>query len=593
MGHRADRQRVPISREARSPLALSPRVVLPVVVLLSLVLRVAYFVELRDGPCVRMHLNRDTDMYFFDAWARVIADGDWLTDRSLHPWHSWHDVVAKRHLGRDATSEQVRALWERWFGGKRFHQEPFYAYFVAIVYRVLGADPCRVFAVQLALGVVSNVLIYWIARHYFGNAAAAAAGLLAVFCSPLLYYEMKLVRTSLTVLVALALVHLVCRALARQAWARWLIVGAGVGLAMTLRVTFVLFGLGVLAVLCWQTRRRPRELLRQAGATACGLAVGLSPVIARNLAVGVSPLAMASVATVAFVSCNTGDYPPTRGFWMDAGHVARIMGQSDGRFLPAAVATFRTHADLWSYLRLLARKFAVVWHWYEQPNNANFYFFRQQAAALRCAWVTSAVLCPLALVGMALALRRFRALWPLYAMSLCLLAPLLLLCALSRYRMPLLAICVPFAGLTVAQVVEWLVHRRWLAALVTVCAVAMLTLWVSRPLPRDMPMIRTADCLVAFPVYYIPAEQAAREAGDWHRAAKVLDQALRHLPPVVGEMGGARPARSSDEKALATFFAAAYRRHAEVLRRLAQPQAAEAQDRRAAILEAATQPARR
>ena len=493
MGRRVDRQTVPISSEARRPRVLRPRVVLPVVVLLSLVLRVAYFVELRDGPCVRLHLDKDTDMNFFDAWARIIADGDWLTDRSLHPRHDWHDVVAKYHLGRDATPEQVRALWDHWLGGKRFHQEPFYAYFVAIIYKGLDADPCRVFLAQLALGVLSNVLIYLLARRCFGDGAAATAALLGVFCGPLMYYEMKLVRTSLCVLAALVLVHLTCRALARPTWARWLIGGAGVGLAMTLRVTFVLFGLGVLAVLCWQTRRRPRELLRQAGATACGLVLGLLPVIARNLAVGVSPLAMAGVGTVAFVACNTADYPPAAGAWMNVNLVARIMGETDGRFLPAAAATLRTHADCWSYLRLLAGKLAVVWHWYEQPNNANFYYFRQHAAALRCAWITSSVLCPLALVGLGLALRRFKTAWPLYVMSLCLLATPLLLCALSRYRMPLLAVCLPFAGLTVSRMIEWLAGRRVLPAAVTAAALVALAAWVNRPLPPGMPVIRPDD----------------------------------------------------------------------------------------------------
>jgi hypothetical protein len=266
---------------------------------------------------------------------------------------------------------------------------------------------------------------------------------------------------------------------------------------------------------------------------------------------------------------------------MDVGLVARIMGESDGRFLPAVVATLRTHPDFGSYVRLVAGKLAAVFHWYEQPNNANFYFFRLHAAALRYAWVTFAVVGPLGLVGMGLAARRLKAAWPLYAMVPSLLATMCILWVISRFRAPLLAILIPFAGLTVAQVVTWVLDKRLLPALVAVCAVTFLAVWMSRPLPAEVPVIRADDYLASFDVYYDPAERAARKAGDWRRAAEVLEQGLSHVPPV------------AEEEALATRFAAAYRRHAEALRMLAQPQAADAQDRRAAILEAATQPARR
>ena len=52
--------------------------VLAAVIVLSAVLRIAYFVQLNDGPCLWQHRWDQSDMHFFNAWAEHIAAGDLL-----------------------------------------------------------------------------------------------------------------------------------------------------------------------------------------------------------------------------------------------------------------------------------------------------------------------------------------------------------------------------------------------------------------------------------------------------------------------------------------------------------------------------------
>src|SRR5262249_9649143 len=86
----------------------------------SAVVRLLYCVELNRGPCIWQHRWADTDMNFFDAWARIIVAGDWLTDRPLHARGGWNDVVAHAYLaahpeelGTDGEEAAAAALWDR------------------------------------------------------------------------------------------------------------------------------------------------------------------------------------------------------------------------------------------------------------------------------------------------------------------------------------------------------------------------------------------------------------------------------------------------------------------------------------------------
>src|SRR5688500_8312386 len=61
---------------------------------LSLVLSLIYYLQARDSPIMTIHKWENSDMAFFDKWARHIVAGDWWGDEILHPYHDWHDDLA-------------------------------------------------------------------------------------------------------------------------------------------------------------------------------------------------------------------------------------------------------------------------------------------------------------------------------------------------------------------------------------------------------------------------------------------------------------------------------------------------------------------
>lgn len=560
-----------------------------------------YFMQIREGPLAHQHRAHDTDMSFFHAWAQGIAGGDWLTNRSLHPHHYWHEQVAQAWLrrvpeaargqstepGPDGSSPAGRAVWEEWWGGRRFHQEPLYPYLVALTYAALGPDVRWVFAWQALLGVGSVWLITRLARRCFGETAALVAGATAVLCSPLFFHDLTLLRTTPAVFATLALVELGDAALQRGGWRRWLAVGAASGGLMLLELKFALLGAGVGLLGGWRARRAARAAWPSGLAFSVGLSAALLPLIVRNALVGASWLSISSVGAASFACANTGGTPVIPVFTLDPERVAEIMGKTGGRMGAVMLETLRSHAGATSVVRLLARKFSHVWHWYEGPNNVNLYYAQRHSATLRVAGVSFGIIAPAALVGLVVATGQRRLSAATIMALLASLAPLLLFSVLARYRAPLMAVCIPLAACTAVTAIRELAGRRYGAAIVIGAGVAVCAAWTGRPLQSGEQLIYPFDYLTPYQYFWGPREMQAAERGDWPEAARVLEESLRYAPAVIAELGPSRPARSDDETMLAGAYERVFERLALASRNAGQAEAAEEFDRRAANLRAA------
>ena len=62
--------------------------------LLSVALRLVCFAQMQGGPLLVQHRWDQSDMAHFDAWARAIANGDWLSADVDPPFHAWHAMIA-------------------------------------------------------------------------------------------------------------------------------------------------------------------------------------------------------------------------------------------------------------------------------------------------------------------------------------------------------------------------------------------------------------------------------------------------------------------------------------------------------------------
>lgn len=547
--------------------------------LLAIALRGGYYLELQDSPGTAVHHWDQSDMHYYDGWARQIVAGDWLSAHVDPPLHGWHRNMARayaeRHPGKwealveggaAAGVEPATLLWRRWLGAGRFYQDPLYAYFVAGVYATMGPDPLNVFVLQMVVGVLTLLLLLGLTRRLFGEVAAVAAAGMALFYGPLLAYEGVLLRATLIAFVGLLLADNLerCRADSGGFW-RWLGFGALCGAAILLKTHFVLIALGgMLLAIVWHRARPGRAALAVATAVG-GLLIGASPLAARNIAVGVPPLATATGGAVTLVLATTHN---AEGVIWDAAAAARIMEEHRNETLPMYFAAIRTHPSLLSYVDVLLRRTAALTGNAELPNNISYEYYQTFAPVLRGASVPAGVIVLMGIGGIVASWLRKPRGGPLLILAAASVVMPVLLWSYCRFRLPLVVALAPFAGLAVSELIRAVVNlanrrrevgwRPWRAWQVVGAAVLALLIGARIVAPIVMPpptMIRVADCDVGLRYFYFPLVEQAMRRSDADAAVDTLALALEREPEAVRRLLAGLPPRSMNEMHLAGLYA--------------------------------------
>jgi 4-amino-4-deoxy-L-arabinose transferase-like glycosyltransferase len=575
-------------RPGRSP-ARSAASSLALILLVAILLRAFVLIEVWSSPVLALHHWSETDNAFYDRWAQKIVDGDVLSVNDVRPLHSWHTLVARSAYeasgGREAIGDAaVRRIWDQWLGPRTFYQDPLYPYFIAAFYETFGRQVRLVFIAQAMLGLLSIAVLWGITRRLAGDLVALVAGLMAAVYGPLVLYEDVLLRAVLINTTGILTLWLAMRAFSQPNPRRFVHAGMAGALGILTTSGAWPFVIAVAALVPIATRRSPRLALRATGALALGLLIGLAPVMARNLAVGVGLYAPASSGAITFVNHNAADYEPMSGTAMSA-HAAEVMNRSGGRMVPAIVETLHTHPSLGSWLALLWRKFLAVWHWYEIPNNESYDYFLLHAPALGKVGLGFGLVAPLALAGLVLGFRRSWEYALTFAYIGCCLMSLVVLYTLGRLRMPMAFALIPFAAVTVVAVVRLLAARQIRRALIVVAAVLILAVAIGRPLPGGMSRVRVQDYGVANEIALRLAEQRMA-ADDLRGALSLLTRQLETEPQELKTLEPSGPTSTISLQAadLAGSFVPLHAMCSDLLARVGQLSEAERQRRRAIVL---------
>ncbi len=215
------------------------------------------FVVLRDAMARPDFAKPLADPAFHDYWARALLDGDWTPP----------------------AGELDPRIQET-----PFQRPPGYPYFLALAYGVTGGSPMGARIVQMAMGLVTVVLAFFLGRALFSSAVGLVLG---AFCAT--YWIFPYFESDLHAPVLITLLHLVML-LAIVAWAKrpsgWraFVLGAVTGITALVQANALLFApIGALWIV-WGGRRlgRSRRVLRDAAVFLAGTIVAISPATIRN-----------------------------------------------------------------------------------------------------------------------------------------------------------------------------------------------------------------------------------------------------------------------------------------------------------------------
>lgn len=231
-------------------------VLLPFLILLAgLSLRVAYLEEVRHSPEFRYPLY---DPEYNAYWAKGLATGDWTPPPGVRD----PEIRTTPH-GRP----------------------PGYPWFLALIYKLFGANDLSPRVVQMLLGLVNALLLYSLGLRLFNRPVAFIAGLMMALYWVFPYYEALLTYPALAIFLLLSLFHCL-HFWAQKLHHRWLVPsGMLLGAFALLRPNGLLLLPLLLLWLFWTGRRRAMTLPRLVPVLAVPLltcALILAPPFIRN-----------------------------------------------------------------------------------------------------------------------------------------------------------------------------------------------------------------------------------------------------------------------------------------------------------------------
>lgn len=395
------------------------------------------------------------------------------------------------HWARDIAE---RSLW----GDEVFFFDPLYAYFLGLLYAVIGQQGLLICVLQALLGVLGLWLLYDGARRLFGFPTAAATLGLAALYRTLAFYDVVLAKDFLGPLLLEAAFWAAARAvtLGRGRW--WAAAGAALGLAGLVRGNLLVL-IPALAVTAWFIAgRRPRHALL----VLAGAGMILLPVAVRNLAVGGEfVLTAAQMGTNLYIGNqpgnDTGRYEPPPflaggtpleefvGFQREAERrLGRPLGRGEVSTYWRDEALAAILAEPGRFLRLTAKRLALLGNRREVPDIWDLDYLAERALPLRLPAASFGLVAPLALWGMLRLRREPRAALVPFLLAALPLGSVALFFVFDRYRLPAVPFLALFAAGGLVHLAGALRCRAWRPLAAGLAVVGGLAVWVNLPIER-------------------------------------------------------------------------------------------------------------
>ncbi|MFZ1678657.1 MAG: glycosyltransferase family 39 protein [Saprospiraceae bacterium] len=502
-------------------LAQHTKKVAGLIFILSLALSAVYYFEGHNSPLKSLYKWENSDMAFFDTWARHIEGGDWMCDTVLHPFHDWHGILASTYFNtypdvaapyyqantHDGVLDSIaarKALINDIYKGKTFHQEPLYTYMLAASFKIFGYDYEWVYFWQFLLGALTNVLIFYLGKRYFGALAGLLAAVLVMLTGSILVYEMVVLRTTLTNFYTVLLLYLFLVLLEKPNWKLQVAFGAAAGFTLLGQSYFILFIIPALGWFAWTHWKNKKEVAINLGAFVGALLVIMTPLFYRNIKVGVPMNAVASHGAMAYIPVNTKYAAPMESFSIYVPSLVKIRHDSKGKMLPAVIECLKTFDGIGDFMKIYIQKINGMFMWYEMPNNMSYYMYCNYAPILGQLPVRYYFIAPLGLIGLLLGCLKLRKRFvPFILMTVVSMVPLMVAGNLARYRTPLEIMLSLATAYLIIELAQYYIQKNRKSLFISIGLVLLAFIYTGNIVKKGLFVYNSNDLVSMYGNHYL------------------------------------------------------------------------------------------
>lgn len=417
-----------------------------------------------------------------------------------------------------------------WVGSEAFFLSPLYGHLLGALYWLVGPSFLWPLVLNALFGAATCALVYALACRLFDFRVGLVAAALACFYRMEIFYEGAPLVEALQTLLCAVWLWTAVRALETPGAARFALAGAALGLSVLARQNVLLFA-PPFAAWAWLALRGRESLSRRALLPAVYLAALALCILPATLHNWFAARDFVLVNSTGGIVLYTGWNPEATGVYMVPSSFPRALaddpveqknayralaeqrlGRTDMR---ASEVSSYWRAQAWEWVTsnpgpafaLGLEKARLFWNAFEAWDVRSVTLARPTSWLLRLPLVEFGVLAPLALAGIALSARRWRALVPLYLALAVHFATAVLFIALSRYRVPALPVLAVFAGVTPVALIDAARARRTRLVAAGAAALALAAFAVNFRVPAE-------DLAMA----HFNLGNAYKERGQWERA---------------------------------------------------------------------------
>lgn len=377
-------------------------------------------------------------------------------------------------IDSDFYHKSALAIMEKGVWGEQvFFMNPFYSYFLALIYSLFGVQWEWVWLLQALMGCAICYATYGIGRSLWDEMTGCiAAGLLGC-CGVLIFYEGALLTATPIVCFNLLALYLLLGKRSPLTGVRSLAAGILLGLSATARPFSLLVAL---ALLYWIYRTPDLRLTRHGSLLWAGVLLILLPVVLRNFLIGGEWGLTTSSAGMNFY---VGNHHGANGIYAqvdflssaEPNHereefIAEAQRRCGCTLTPQGASRYWLGEGLrfiWEqpidYLRLMGKKAYWFVNRVEAQNNLSFYFARDFIPLLNWTAIGWWFFMPLAMAGWFHAYRdRTGQALELYV--LCYIAGCMLFFVSSEYRLPIVPILALYSAHCLRVVIRLWQERK-------------------------------------------------------------------------------------------------------------------------------------
>ena len=366
------------------------------------------------------------------------------------------------------------------YGSEPFFRAPLYPFFFAQIYKLTHHSLYWSRFIQILLGSLLPLIVYVLGLRFFTRSIGMAAALIASIYPTFIYHDVTILITSMKTLLAALVVLQLYRTgnnLRRHDFA---LSGILLGLATLARPNFAILGL-TLIIWIWIVvvpRIGLKSALVRYGIILGCIAGVTAPVTIRNFVASGDFVPVAWQGGFNFFLGNNrlangwSATVPGLDYTWDGGYrdAISIAETRSGKPLKRSeVSDFwydqgwtEVKADPAHFFGLVVKKLRLFFTGYEIPNNEDMYVVRRFSSVMAPLMFAGAIkfpyglLAPLALIGIAFGLRRWRDFLLIYLFMASYIASFLLFFVCARYRQPIIPFMILFAAYGVVKILEWI-----------------------------------------------------------------------------------------------------------------------------------------